>query len=144
MRVCGGVEVGRLAGAARSILARAPEIVGVVCSITTTGYDPARRPTALEMPLSELYEEYPELPQLLVTEIEAIPVGYAVKDGFVQGTPPTPPPLHAGVRAFPASRLQERGDSGSLPAESPRGGVSVARTSMAPSVRGLAMEQRGP
>ena len=82
-----------------------PEIVGVVCSITTTGYDPARRPTALELPLSELYEEYPELPQLLVTEVEAIPVGYAVKGGFAQGTPPTPPPLHAGVRPFPVSRL---------------------------------------
>jgi len=82
-----------------------PETVGVVCSITTSGYDPARRPTALELPLNKLYEEYPELPELLVTEIEAIPIACAAEAGFIQGTPPTPPPLHAGVHPFPASRL---------------------------------------
>ena len=82
-----------------------PETVAVVCSITTTGYDPARKPTAFELPLSELYEEYPELPELLITQIEAIPVGYRHKDDFAQGTPPTPPPLHAGVRLLPAEQL---------------------------------------
>lgn len=84
-----------------------PRTVAVVCSISTRGYDPARRPTAFEMPLDQLYQEYPELPELLVTQIEAIPVAYELRGKLVQGTPPIPPPLHAGVSELPAQRLPE-------------------------------------
>lgn len=82
-----------------------PEIVGVVSAIQTTGYDTSRRPMAFEMSLSELYEEYPELPELLITRMEALVLGCRTGKGFYQGTPPQPPPLHGGVREFPAEDL---------------------------------------
>jgi len=79
-----------------------PETVAVVCSITTTGYDPNRRATALEQgSYEETYLEYPELVELHITQIEAIPVGFGTNGEYIQGTPPTPPPLHASVRRFP-------------------------------------------
>jgi hypothetical protein len=76
----------------------APDVAAVVHCIKTTGFDPARKPEAFGLPLSELYEEYPELPDLLITEIEMIPVAFLNEDGqFRQGIAPTPPPLHAPV-----------------------------------------------
>ena|GEM_PF-236583 len=79
-----------------------PTIYGLVSHASTSGLDPSRRAVARALPPSlvdaQIYDEYPELRDVLRTEFTARVVGFADSYGRIRHwLPPFPASLHYSV-----------------------------------------------
>jgi hypothetical protein len=72
--------------------------LAVVCEVRSGSFDAHRRPVAFGLSEEDLYQQQPQLRELLTTEFDALLVGYAA-DGepWRQLLPPRPPRLHRFV-----------------------------------------------
>jgi hypothetical protein len=77
-------------------------VYGVVTYGTTTGLDPGRRAvrrSSEDVYDAAIYQEHPQLQQVLRTEFRVLLVGCTVDGSLRQHLPPQPPPLHYSVHA---------------------------------------------
>ena len=68
----------------------------VICNVIENSIEPNRRATAYNMTRKELYENQPQIFELLKTEFESCIIGYQLKaNGHIyQHLPPKPPRIH--------------------------------------------------
>jgi len=68
----------------------------VICNVMENSIEPNRRATAYNMTRKELYENQPQIFELLKTEFESCIIGYQLKtNGHIyQYLPPKPPRIH--------------------------------------------------
>jgi hypothetical protein len=88
--------------------AREPDhaVYGLVCEIRTGSKEPGGRAvvrgrsySGRELYDAEIYDEHPDLAEVLQTEFSAITVGYIAEGTIFQYLPPQPPPVHYSVYA---------------------------------------------
>lgn len=89
-----------------------PTIYGLVSHAATGGLDPTRRAVARALPPTmvdgQIYDEYPELRDVLRTEFTARVVGFADPYGAIRHwLPPYPASLHYSVLACAAAEVAE-------------------------------------
>lgn len=79
-------------------------VYGLVFDIRTGSKEPGGRAlvrgrtyTGRELYDEEIYDEHPDLAEVLQTEFSAITVGFAEAQRIVQYLPPQPPPVHYSV-----------------------------------------------
>jgi len=83
-----------------------PTIYGLVSHAETGGLDPSRRAVARGLLDGQIYDEYPELRDVLRTEFTARVVGFAESHGdFRHWLPPYPASMHYSVVQCPAEEL---------------------------------------
>ena len=87
-----------------------PTIYGLVSHAETGGLDPSRRAVARGLPPTlldgQIYDEYPELRDVLRTEFTARVVGFADGHGHIRHwLPPYPASMHYSVVQCPADEL---------------------------------------
>jgi hypothetical protein len=87
-----------------------PTIYGLVSHAETGGLDPSRRAVARGLPPTlldgQIYDEYPELRDVLRTEFTARVVGFADSHGNIRHwLPPYPASMHYSVVQCPAEEL---------------------------------------
>jgi hypothetical protein len=87
-----------------------PTIYGLVSHAETGGLDPSRRAVARGLPPTmldgQIYDEYPELRDVLRTEFTARVVGYADSSGNIRHwLPPYPASMHYSVVQCPPEEL---------------------------------------
>jgi hypothetical protein len=76
------------------------DIFGVVCSATTEGIDPGRRPVARgqgESNEEDVYRQNPQLSKLLRTSFDSLVIGHSQDDTIRHYLPPRPPRVHGFV-----------------------------------------------
>src|SRR3712207_6396569 len=79
-------------------------VYGLVYAIRSGSVDPGGRPVMRgrdEVRDQQIYDENPDLEQVLRTEFAALAIGFddaATRDSFRPYLPPQPPPLHWSVR----------------------------------------------
>ncbi len=84
------------------------ELYGVVYSAATSSVDPGRRPIARGKDANseeEIYQQSPQLAQLLRSEFSALVVGHRQDDKFYHYLPPQPARVHSFVYLCPASEV---------------------------------------
>jgi hypothetical protein len=77
-----------------------PTVYAVVSDIRTQGLDPSRPVTARGQDATseeEVYQQNPQLAQLLATRFESLAIGYSQDGAISPGYPPQPPRIHAFV-----------------------------------------------
>lgn len=90
-------------------------VLGVVAQVETAGIDPLARPIMRgygDVRDLRIYQENPDLPQVLRTTFRVLMVGYAEGASLRQLLPPRPARLHYSVRLAPASLVRAFTDAG--------------------------------
>jgi len=83
---------------------------GIVCEITTQSLDPTRQVRALgknEDTVEQVYQQNPQLNQLLTTEFRSIVVGHKESSEIRYHLAPTPPRIHSFVYFCDENTLTE-------------------------------------
>lgn len=86
------------------VVADAPggEVLAVVGEIRCGSFDSNRAPVVYGLTVEELFAQQPQLRELLVTEFDALVIGWRSDGGWRGGLPPRPPGLHTFVQPAPA------------------------------------------
>ncbi len=85
-------------------------IFGIVSYVQTLGLDPTRRPLPRGKHLddeSEIYEQNPQLNQLLTTEFKSIIIGHSVNQNIEFFLSPTPPKIHSFVQESSSEEISK-------------------------------------
>ena len=86
------------------------QIFGVVIDVSTNSIDPGRRPIAIgenEDTEEDIYNNNPQLSQLLRTEIRTLAVGSRMDTDIQYGLPSTPPKIHSFVYTCSPKQISE-------------------------------------
>jgi len=86
------------------------QIFGIVFDVSTNSIDPGRRPIAIgetEDTEEDVYNNNPQLTQLLRTEIRTLSIGSRVDTEIQYGLPPTPPKIHSFVYTCSPNQISE-------------------------------------
>lgn len=78
------------------------EVLAVVGDTRCGSLDTGRQPLAYGLTAAELAAQQPQLRELLVTEFDALHVGWQGSSPWRPGPPPRPPRLHAFVQPAPS------------------------------------------
>jgi hypothetical protein len=90
------------------------ELYGIVCNVETTSLEPGRRPIARgrdEKSEEAVYRSSPQLAKLLMSQFEALVVGYKEGNRLYQHLPPQPARIHGFVYLCPPDEVKDFGRS---------------------------------
>ena len=86
------------------------QIFGIVIDVSTNSIDPGRRPIAMgetENTEEDVYNNNPQLTQLLRTEFRTLAVGSKIDNNIHYGLPSTPPKIHSFVYSCSAQQTSQ-------------------------------------
>ena len=86
------------------------QIFGIVIDVSTNSIDPGRRPIAIgetENTEEDVYNNNPQLTQLLRTEVRTLAVGSKIDNNIHYGLPSSPPKIHSFVYNCSPKQISE-------------------------------------
>jgi hypothetical protein len=123
-------------------------VYGLVCEIRTGSKEPGGRAvmrgrgySGRELFDDEIYQEHPDLAEVLQTEFSAITVGFAEEGRTHQYLPPQPPPVHYSVYACGRAEVVRFGAETDFFRTVLFGRNAVADELLAASIRAIARAQ---